>query len=51
MIQALRNPNYQTRLERLNLLSLETRCLRGQLIKELKILKGVNNVYYIIWFE
>ena len=46
MIPSLRNINYERRLDRLNLFSLEKRRLRGQLIETFKILKGINNIDY-----
>ena len=44
LIPSVRNFGYQRRLDRLNLFSLETRRLRGQLIETFKILKGFTNV-------
>ncbi|KAF2347862.1 hypothetical protein FHG87_021382 [Trinorchestia longiramus] len=44
MIPELRNLSYERRLQRLELISLEQRRLRGQLIETLKYLNGLNNV-------
>ena len=46
MIPSIRNINYERRLARLNLFSLEKRRLRGQLIETFKILKGIDNIDY-----
>ncbi|KAF2368733.1 Cleavage/polyadenylation specificity factor A subunit C-terminal [Trinorchestia longiramus] len=43
MIPELRNLNYERRLQRLELISLEQRRLRGQLIETFKYLNGLNN--------
>jgi len=44
MIPELRNKSYPERLKELNLITLEKRRLRGQLIETFKYLKGFNNV-------
>ncbi|KAF2351802.1 MoeA N-terminal and linker domain [Trinorchestia longiramus] len=44
MIPELRNLSYERRLQRLELISLEQRRLRGQLIETFKYLNGLNNV-------
>ncbi|KAF2344822.1 hypothetical protein FHG87_024423 [Trinorchestia longiramus] len=44
MIPELRNLSYKRRLQRLELISLEQRRLRGQLIETFKYLNGLNNV-------
>ncbi|KAF2356877.1 Reverse transcriptase domain [Trinorchestia longiramus] len=44
MIKELRNLSYERRLQRLELISLEQRRLRGQLIETFKYLNGLNNV-------
>ncbi|KAF2367195.1 hypothetical protein FHG87_002050 [Trinorchestia longiramus] len=44
MIPELRNLSYERRLQRLELVSLEQRRLRGQLIETFKYLNGLNNV-------
>ena len=46
LIPSIRQLGYQRRLKHLNLYSLETRRLRGQLIETFKILKGFNNINY-----
>ena len=46
LIPSIRQLGYQRRLKSLNLYSLETRRLRGQLIETFKILKGFNNINY-----
>ncbi|KAF2356988.1 hypothetical protein FHG87_012260 [Trinorchestia longiramus] len=43
-IPELRNLSYERRLQRLELISLEQRRLRGQLIETFKYLNGLNNV-------
>ncbi|KAF2344307.1 hypothetical protein FHG87_024937 [Trinorchestia longiramus] len=44
MISELRNLSYERRLQHLELISLEQRRLRGQLIETFKYLNGLNNV-------
>ncbi|KAF2361296.1 hypothetical protein FHG87_007949 [Trinorchestia longiramus] len=44
IIPELRNLSYERRLQRLELISLEQRRLRGQLIEAFKYLNGLNNV-------
>ncbi|KAF2346148.1 hypothetical protein FHG87_023096 [Trinorchestia longiramus] len=44
MIPELHNLSYERRLQRLDLISLEQRRLRGQLIETFKYLNGLNNV-------
>ncbi|KAF2358917.1 hypothetical protein FHG87_010328 [Trinorchestia longiramus] len=44
MIPELRNLSYERRLQRLELISLEQRRLRGQLIETFKYLNGLNNI-------
>ncbi|KAF2348793.1 hypothetical protein FHG87_020451 [Trinorchestia longiramus] len=44
MIPELRNLSYERRLQRLELISLEQRTLRGQLIETFKYLNDLNNV-------
>ncbi|KAF2350662.1 hypothetical protein FHG87_018580 [Trinorchestia longiramus] len=44
MIPELRHLSYERRLQRLELISLEQRRLRGQLIESFKYLNGLNNV-------
>ncbi|KAF2351340.1 hypothetical protein FHG87_017905 [Trinorchestia longiramus] len=44
MIPELSNLSYETRLQHLELISLERRRLRGQLIETFKYLNGLNNV-------
>ncbi|KAF2362482.1 hypothetical protein FHG87_006756 [Trinorchestia longiramus] len=44
MIPELRNLTYERRLQRLELISVEQRRLRGQLIETFKYLNGLNNV-------
>ena len=51
LIPELRHLSYESRLERLNLFSLETRRLRGQLIEVFKILRGFDNVDYREMFQ
>ena len=46
LIPALRHFGYQRRMKRLNLFSLKTRRLRGQLIETFKIIKGITNIDY-----
>ena len=46
LVPELRHLSYPSRLEELNLFSLETRRLRGQLIEVFKILNGFDNVDY-----
>jgi len=45
-----RNLSYSERLNRLNITTLETRRLRGDLIQVFKIFKGLNNVQYSDFF-
>ena len=51
LIPELRNKSYQERLAELNLFSLETRRLRGQLIETFKFLRGFNNVDFRSIFQ
>ncbi|KAF2346285.1 Acyl-CoA dehydrogenase/oxidase C-terminal [Trinorchestia longiramus] len=51
MIPELRNLSYERRLQRLELISLEQRRLRGQLIETFKNLNGLNNVILEGLFE
>ena len=51
LIPELRNRPYVERLAELNLFSLETRRLRGQLIETFKILNGFDNVDYRSLFQ
>ena len=51
LIPELRHMCYADRLKELNLFSLETRRLRGQLIEVFKILRGFENVDYRSMFE
>ena len=44
MIPGLRNISYKRRLGQLNMFSLETRRLRGELIQAFKIIRGFDNV-------
>ncbi|KAF2362355.1 hypothetical protein FHG87_006877 [Trinorchestia longiramus] len=44
LIPELRNLSHERRLQRLELISLEQRRLRGQLIETFKYLNGLNNV-------
>lgn len=44
LVPEIRNKGYQRRLDDLNLFSLETRRLRGQLIETFKIMKGINKI-------
>ena len=44
LIPSIRNLNHERRRERLNLFSLETRRLRGQLIETFKIFKGMTKI-------
>jgi len=44
LIPSIRHMDYQSRLRALNLFSLESRRLRGQLIEAFKILRGFDNV-------
>ena len=46
LISDIRGINYNRRLAHLNLFSLETRRLRGQLIETFKIIKGITNLDY-----
>ncbi|KAK3887290.1 hypothetical protein Pcinc_008554 [Petrolisthes cinctipes] len=46
LIPSLRHKSYKDRLVELDLFSLETRRLRGQLIEVFKILRGFDNVVY-----
>ena len=46
LIPSVRNLGYQRRLDRLNLFSLETQRLRGQLIETFKIMKGFTSIDY-----
>ena len=45
-----RNLSYSERLNRLNITTLETRRLRGDLIQVFKIFKGLDNVQYSDFF-
>ncbi|KAF2345895.1 hypothetical protein FHG87_023350 [Trinorchestia longiramus] len=51
MIPELRNLSYERRLQRLELISLEQRRLRGQFIETFKYLNGLNNVIMEGLFE
>ncbi|KAF2348345.1 Proteasome subunit alpha/beta [Trinorchestia longiramus] len=51
MVPELRNLSYERRLQRLELISLEQRRLRGQLIETFKYLNGLNNVTLERLFE
>jgi len=51
LIPELRHMSYADRLKELNLFSLETRRLRGQLIEVFKILRGFDNVDYRCLFQ
>ena len=51
LIPELRHMRYPERLEALDLFSLETRRLRGQLIEVFKILRGFDNVDYREMFQ
>ena len=51
LIPELRNKSYEERLAELNLFSLETRRLRGQLIEVFKILRGFDDVDYRSMFQ
>ena len=51
LIPELRHMCYTDRLKELNLFSLETRRLRGQLIEVFKILRGFDNVDYRCLFQ
>ena len=44
IVQGLKNLDYQTRLEKLNLYSLAQRRIRGHLIEAFKIINGHDNV-------
>ena len=46
LIPSIRHMGYQRRLKELNLFTLETRRLRGQLIEVFKILRGFENIDY-----
>ena len=46
LILSVRQLGYERRLERIDLYSLKTRRLRGQLIETFKILKGFNKINY-----
>ena len=45
-----RNLSYSERLNRLNITTLETRRLRGDLIQVFKIFKGLDNIQYSDFF-
>ena len=51
LIPSLRHKSYPERLEELDLFSLESRRLRGQLIEVFKILRGFDNVDFRNLFE
>ena len=51
LIPSIRHKSYPERLEELDLFSLESRRLRGQLIEVFKILRGFDNVDYRNLFE
>ena len=51
LIPELRHKTYEERLAELNLFSLETRRLRGQLIEVFKILRGFDDVDYRSMFQ
>ena len=50
MISGLRGQSYQDKLSELDLMSLEDRRIRGDLIQTWKILHGVDNVHECTWF-
>ena len=50
MVVGLRNMDYEKRLKKLNLYSLEERRLRGDLIETFEILSGKTKVYYRKFF-
>lgn len=45
---ALRNPNYQTSLEKLNIFNLETKNLRDQIIEVFKNFKKKCSLHYFV---
>ena len=50
MIPELRHLSYEQRLNRLGLISLEKRRVRGDLIQAFKIIKGIDKVHYSKFF-
>jgi hypothetical protein len=51
IITECRNQNYETRLKTLNLISLEDRRTRGDLIQVFKLIKGIDKVDYRNFFQ
>ena len=51
MVFGLEKLSYEERLKKLNLTTLETRRLRGDLIEMFKIIKGFDNVDYKRFFQ
>ena len=51
MVFGLEKLSYEEKLKKLNLTTLETRRLRGDLIEMFKIIKGFDNINYKIFFS
>ena len=51
MVFGLEKLSYEEKLKKLNLTTLETRRLRGDLIEMFKIIKGFDNINYNIFFQ
>ena len=50
MVYGFNDLTYEQRLRRLDITTLETRKLRGDLIEVFKIIKGFDNVNYLNFF-
>ena len=51
LVNSLKNHSYEERLKALNLTTLETKRLRGDLIEVFKIVKGLDNLNLNNYFE